>query len=86
MRAKPVSKDFGDDLEDCIEETNRSKFINHRSPLFLRNESIQSIVETTEIHDAIVELIKQKENIRLDNIPKPLKKYNRESIRARFQR
>ena len=44
MKAKPVSKDFGDDIEDGIEKTNRSKLINHRSTVFLRDESNQSIV------------------------------------------
>ena len=57
MRAKPVNKDFRNDFEDCIEETNRAEFINHRSPIFLRNECNQGIVEITEIHDAIVELV-----------------------------
>ena len=77
VKAKPISKDFGDDFEDCIEKTNRSKLINYRGPLFLWNESNQSIIETTEIHGTIVELSEQRMNIWLDKIPKSLKTYNR---------
>ena len=42
VRAKPVSNDFGDNLEDFIEETNRPEFINRRSPLFLQKQSKHS--------------------------------------------
>ena len=54
VRTKPVCKNFGDDIKDDIEETNKAKLINHRSTLFLRNESYQSKIETLEVYNAIV--------------------------------
>jgi len=48
VRTKLVCEDFGDNLEDDIEETYRPEFFDHRRTFFLQNESNQYIVETTE--------------------------------------
>ena len=70
MGTKSICKNLGNNLEDATEETNRPELIKKRSPLFLWNESHQSIVKTTEVHHAIVEMVEQEENIKLNNIPK----------------
>ena len=82
VRTKPISKNFKDDLEDDIENTNRSELIVHRNTLFLHNESNQSIVKTSKVHNANVELVEKEENIWFNKIPKFLKKYNRKPIWA----
>ena len=45
--AKPNSKNFGDDRECGIEETDKPKFIYHRSTFFFQYQGNQCIVKAT---------------------------------------
>jgi len=55
-RAKPMRKNFGNDLDYGIEETNRPKFVDYRSTFFLCNGGNQDIVKIPKIHNSIVKL------------------------------
>jgi len=57
IRSNLVCKDFRDNLKDSVEETHGPKLIDHRSTLYLRDKGNQSIIETSKIHNAIIELI-----------------------------
>ena len=58
VRTKPVGKNFGDDLDDDVEKTNKPEFIDQRSTLCFQDESNQCIIEVPKIHCTIVELAK----------------------------
>ena len=49
-----VGKNFCDDLDDNIEETNRPKFIDQRSSFFFQYEDNQGIFKAPMIHDFVV--------------------------------
>ena len=55
VRTKSARKNFGDDLNDSIEETNRPNSLTIEALFFLRNKSNQSIVETSDVQDSIIE-------------------------------
>ena len=61
VRTKPICKNFCNNFEDDTEETSMPELIDYKSIFFIRNESNKSIVETLEVHDAIVELGEQGE-------------------------
>jgi len=42
VREKSIGKNFGDDLDDSVEEINRLKFIDQRSTFFFRMRAIKA--------------------------------------------
>jgi len=42
VRTKPMCKNFGDEFENDIKETNRSELTDHRSTFFSRNDATKA--------------------------------------------
>ena len=57
MRAKPVGKNLGDDLDDGFSRLIGRNSLTKKAPFF-RDESNQGLVKAPKIHASIVKLAK----------------------------